>query len=187
MNTVLKSTWNSRWLPTKEKKYLRTNCPLELSKEEINWLKENNVLTVIDLREEVEYKQMVCPLEKDSSFNYLHLPVSGGDVYPETPEDIKNAYIHMVDEKIDHIIETMINCKTGIIYFCASGKDRTGVVSALLLKKLGYDEKTIIDDYMISKDNVLELIDLYKKKYPNQEIKTIIPDVDYIKTILKLR
>lgn len=186
MNVILKSTWNSRWLPTENKKYLRTNCPSNLTKEEIAWLKDNNVLTVIDLREEIECLKYPCPLEKEKGFKYLHMPVSGGDVYPETPEEVLEAYKHMVDKKTFHIVDTLIKCKTKVIYFCASGKDRTGVVSALLLKKLGYDEQTIINDYMISKNNLLELLEYVKKEHPDKEIKSIIPDPIYIKTVLSL-
>ena len=44
------------------------------------------------------------------------------------------------------------------------GKERTGVVSAIILKKLGYDEETIVEDYLKSKENLLDFMTDYVKK-----------------------
>lgn len=185
MPSLLKSTWNTRWLPTGDKKYMRTDCPLHLTDEEVQFLKDNNVLTVVDLREAVEYNVRQCRLEKEPGFTYLHLPVSGGDRVPETFEETLEAYKFMVDEKMNLIIETILNAETGVIYFCAAGKDRTGVTSALILKKLGFDEDLIIKDYMTSKDNLLEFVKPYLKENPDFIKKFIMPREEYIKAVLK--
>ncbi|OCT13588.1 hypothetical protein A8709_18520 [Paenibacillus pectinilyticus] len=39
-----------------------------------------------------------------------------------------------------------------IVYHCTAGKDRTGLGSALILLALGVDEKTIMQDYLLSND-----------------------------------
>lgn len=39
-----------------------------------------------------------------------------------------------------------------IVYHCTAGKDRTGLGSALILLALGVEEKTIMQDYLLSKD-----------------------------------
>ncbi|MBQ1477641.1 MAG: tyrosine-protein phosphatase [Erysipelotrichaceae bacterium] len=45
------------------------------------------------------------------------------------------------------------------LYFhCSAGKDRTGVFAALLLKLLGADDETIIEEYMLSYDNMMRAI-----------------------------
>ncbi len=54
-----------------------------------------------------------------------------------------------------------------LLYHCAAGKDRSGVVTVLLLSLLGVDEATILDDYHLSlavydtlpTDSVLALLD----------------------------
>ena len=56
MSSLLKSTLNTRALPTGNLRYIRSDYPGNLSKEEVNWLLNNNVVTVIDLREEKEYQ-----------------------------------------------------------------------------------------------------------------------------------
>ncbi len=40
--------------------------------------------------------------------------------------------------EIDKIINTIMNADSNVMYFCGAGKDRTGVVSAIILRKLGY-------------------------------------------------
>ena len=184
MGSLFKSTFNSRWLPTGDHLYIRTSCPRFISKEEIEFLKENNILTVVDLREEIEYTKRPCPLENEPGFTYLHMPVTGGDVYPVTYEETMQAYATMADSRMEKIVDTIMNAKTGVIYFCAAGKDRTGVVSALILKRLGYDDEYIIKDYMESKTNLMAYLEEVKKKNPNMEIKAIIPHPDYILNIL---
>lgn len=37
-----------------------------------------------------------------------------------------------------------------VLWHCTSGKDRTGIAAMLLLSALGVDEKTIIDDYLLT-------------------------------------
>ena len=186
MASLFKSTFNARWLPTGNHRYLRTSCPRNLSDKEIAFLKENNILTVVDLREPIEYEARPCPLENDKDFKYYHLTVSGGDVYPITYEETMAAYLHMVDKQMDIIVNTILTAKTGVIYFCAAGKDRTGVVSALILNKLGYDEEYILDDYMASKPDLMAYLETLKKKEPDKPIRSIIPNEDYIKSVLKL-
>lgn len=43
-----------------------------------------------------------------------------------------------------------------VAWHCSAGKDRTGFASAILLRLLGVPEKTILDDYMLSKQYAVE-------------------------------
>jgi protein tyrosine/serine phosphatase len=45
------------------------------------------------------------------------------------------------------------------VYHCAAGKDRTGVLSALLLALLDVDENLIIADYALSQESMDDVID----------------------------
>ena len=49
-------------------------------------------------------------------------------------------------------------------------KGRTGVVSAIILKKLGYDEETVIEDYLKSKENLLDFL----TKHPQADINPLL-------------
>ncbi len=109
----------------------------------------------MDLREEKEYLAKPCRLENEEAFIYYHLPVTGGGDTPESTEALTKTYLGMLDDRMDKIIDTIMNAKSNVMYFCGAGKDRTGVVSAIILKKLGYSDQVIVDDYMETKDNLM--------------------------------
>jgi protein-tyrosine phosphatase len=48
------------------------------------------------------------------------------------------------------------------VFHCAAGKDRTGVVAALVLDILGVDPEVIVADYMITKERMPLILDRYR-------------------------
>ena len=167
MSSLLGSTLNTRALPVGSMRYVRSDYPGNLSDSEIKWLLEKNITTIVDLREEKEYVALPCRLENEEGFIYYHLPVTGGGDTPESPEAVVKTYLGMLDEQMDKIVSTIMKAESNVMYFCGAGKDRTGVVSALILKKLGYSDQTVIDDYMESKDNLMGFLTAYVEEHPD--------------------
>lgn len=95
------------------------------------------------------------------------------------------VYRQMIDEKMDTIIDTIMNAESNVMYFCTAGKDRTGVVSAMILKRLGFSDEVIIDDYMESKDNLMEMLTAYVSLHPEVDIEIIIPHRENMEQVLK--
>ncbi|MBR3636216.1 MAG: GNAT family N-acetyltransferase [Lachnospiraceae bacterium] len=186
MSSLLRSTLNTRALPTGNLRYIRSDYPGKLTDEEVRWLKENNIMTVVDLREEKEYTARVCRLENEEGFLYYHMPVTGGGDTPESVEAVAVTYLGMLDEMMDEIIDTIMNAKSNVLFFCGAGKDRTGVVSAIILKKLGYGDETIIKDYMETKDNLMGFLTAYVKEHPEVDLSIIIPNEENIKKVLNV-
>lgn len=185
MCSLLQSTFNTRMLPTGDMRFIRSDCPENLTDEEIEWLRQNHVTTIIDLREKKEYERKPCRLEGENGFTYYHLPVTGGGDPPKSPDAVSAVYLGMMDEQMDKIVNTIMNADSNVFYFCGAGKDRTGVVSAIILKKLGYDDQTIIDDYMKSKENLYDFLMDYGKEHPEVDINTILPNEKNIKRVLE--
>ena len=186
MSSLLGSTLNTRALPIGSLRFIRSDYPGNLSDAEINWLVKNNITTIIDLREEKEYIAKPCILENKEKFIYYHLPVTGGGDTPKSPEAVADSYLGMLDEQMDKIINTIMNADSNVMYFCGTGKDRTGVVSAIILKKLGYNDQIIIDDYMETKDNLMGFLTAYVNEHPEIDINIIIPNEENIKKVLEL-
>ena len=184
MSSLFDSTLNTRALPVGSMRYIRSDYPGNLSDAEVNWLLENNVTTIVDLREEKEFVAMPCRLENESGFTYYHLPVTGGGDTPESTEAVTKTYLGMLDGQMDKIIDTIMNADSNVLYFCGAGKDRTGVVSAIILKKLGYSDQVIIDDYMETKDNLMGFLTSYVKDHPEVDINIIIPNEKNIRKVL---
>ena len=186
MGSLLKSTRNTRQLPVGNLRYLRSDCPDELSDEEVQWLRSNNIVTIVDLRDKTEYTQRVCRLEYEEGFVYYHLPVTGGGSVPASPEAVANSYVKMVDAQMVEIVDTIMSAKTNVLFFCNAGKDRTGVVSAIILKRMGFDDAQIIADYMETKTNLMPFLQEYSERHPEVDLRTIIPSEENIKAVLAL-
>ena len=185
MSSLLASTLNTRALPTGNMRYIRSDYPGELSDLEVEWLLENSITTIVDLREEKEYIVKPCRLEHEKGFTYYHMPVTGGGDTPKSPETVPGTYLGMLDGQMEKIINTIMNADCNVMYFCGAGKDRTGVVSAIILRKLGYNNQVIIDDYMESKDNLKEFLTAYVNEHPETDINIIIPNEENIKKVLE--
>ena len=185
MGSILQTTLNTRALPVGNLRYIRSDYPGKLTDDEVKWLRKNDITTIVDLREEKEYKTGPCRLEKEDGFTYHHLPVTGGGDTPKSAEMVGETYLGMLDEQMDKIINTIMNAESNVMYFCSAGKDRTGVVSAIILKKMGYSDQIVIDDYMESKDNLMGFLTVYVKEHPEVDINIIIPNEENIRRVLK--
>lgn len=185
MSSLLESTLNTRALPTGDLRYIRSDFPGNLSDDEVLWLVNNNITTIVYLREEKEYKVKPCRLETENGFTFFHMPVTGGGDTPSSPEAVTETYLGMLDAQMDTIISTIMNANTNVMYFCGAGKDRTGVVSAVMLKKLGYSDQVIVDDYMETKENLMGFLTAYVGEHPEVDINIITPNAENIKKVLE--
>ena len=49
---------------------------------------------------------------------------------------------------------------------------------------MGFDDQTIIDDYMKTKENLLDFLTNYVQEHPQVDINTILPNENNIKKVL---
>lgn len=184
MKSLLKSTLNTRAILPDSLRFIRSDVPANISNEEIEWLVANNITTVVDLRTEAERKIKKCKLIENPQFKYYCMPISGGDILPNSVDEVSKSYINMIDEQMDKVVSLILTSKSNVLYFCNAGKDRTGVVSALLLLKYGMEFSYIINDYMKSKENLKNLLKAYVEQNPKIDIEVITPKERYIKEFL---
>ena len=175
MGSLLQSTRNTRALPTGTLRYIRSDIPERLTGAEIQWLLDNAVTTIVDLRSEEEVSAKPCCLAGRAGFRYVHLPVAGGGGTPASLAHLYTVYRQMLDETMEKIIDTIMNAGSNVLYFCTAGKDRTGVVSAVILNRLGFSDEAIIDDYMESGDNLMDMLTAYADTHPEVDLEVIVP------------
>jgi len=137
-------------------------------------LKQIGLRLVIDLRAPAEVEQAPDKLPDDNPPEYLNLPVSREDFDTvATLERLKkgdtswfsdtfmtDGYIQNVDLFSDTwgIIFTRMAEENGrpAVFHCTAGKDRTGILAALILLALGVPEETIIHDHGLSNKYIKE-------------------------------
>lgn len=68
MGSILQTTLNTRALFTGNFRYVRSDYPGKLTDDGVRWHYQNDITTIVDLREEKEYVSRPCRLEKEEGF-----------------------------------------------------------------------------------------------------------------------
>ena len=133
----------------------------ELSSEDQNMLIENNIRTIVDLRGLDE--RTAKPDTQIIGIENLSIPLSViGSAKPTIYRGLRlpnliDCYHQLVaielKETWSKIFDLLLNSNGGVLFHCSQGKDRTGVVSAMILNALGVDKETIFEDYLTTNKN----------------------------------
>jgi protein-tyrosine phosphatase len=131
----------------------RSNSLQELTEADLEIIREElGLVTVLDLRSGREIAHDgVGPLEHEP-LRYVNLPMlqEKRDYHPGRIEtglvDRYFSYLHLARENIVKALET-IAVSQPIVFHCSAGKDRTGVLAALVLGCVGVEPETVVSDY----------------------------------------
>ena len=184
MASLLQSTANTRQVLPGSDRLLRSDAPTAPTQADIDFLLSHGVTTLIDLRSDAECQRHPCPLAEHPGFAYLRMPVTGGNAMPASPEDVSDSYIRMVDDQMMHILHTIEAANTGVMFFCTAGKDRTGVVSALLQHRAGLSRNTITADYLLSGANLKGRLSVFAQQHPEIDPAIFTPQPAYMERFL---
>lgn len=149
---------------TKWRSFIRSSNMSHLDKEDMAFLKDYGVKTVIDLRSEDEIAMHQNPLSNEEFCQYFNIPFTTNHFthHAHTQNDISvgDFYIDLLEQEdtIKAIFDTIAQADEGcIVFHCVLGKDRTGVLAMLLLGLAGVDKKDIISNYETSYSNLESL------------------------------
>lgn len=159
--------------PTKWHSFLRSSEMNKITNEDIDFLREYGVKTVIDLRRKDEIEKSKNPLSEMDDFDYHNISFHAGNVgditkYAATKENFTMGDFYVDLLKQHHIVkdlfQTIYFAKEGAILFhCRVGKDRTGVLAMLLLGLAGVSKKDIVSNYEVSFTNLESLHEAVEK------------------------
>ena len=125
--------------------------------------------------------------ESMDNFKYYNFPIKEGSQIPKTINDVSKSYMEIACSKnIKSIFETIANSDNGVLFHCSAGKDRTGVLTAIIYMLCEVIESEIVKDYMISKENLKCKLEKIKGNNPNININVIIPHESYIVDFIKM-
>ena len=122
--------------------FCRSDVPLSLTEEDICVLRSYGITHVLDLRSEAEVQ--AHPSAAKACFEYLNVPLQGGDKIPQTREEVPASYLNMTmgTTQMARAMRFL-----AVLIHCTAGKDRTGVVCAILLMLAGVTDDAICEDY----------------------------------------
>jgi protein-tyrosine phosphatase len=145
----------------------RSDALQHLSARDVEVLAGLGVTRVIDLRAPDEIAAVGRGVLTDGSFGYLNAPVlpsiSGEALGAPPGDDVGGRYLWYLDigrQALVDAIEALAEPGRGaVVFHCAAGKDRTGVLAALVLAMLdvGYDD--IVADYALTNRALPSILD----------------------------
>ena len=113
--------------------------------------------TVIDLRTDEEAEYAPSALDGTGA-RAFHVPLFRAETIGTLPPELAAVYRHMIDDRGTAIAEAVGRLSAegalpGLIH-CSAGKDRTGLVAALVLEVIGVPDEIIAADYAMSAANL---------------------------------
>lgn len=148
---------------TKWHSFLRSSDMSKLGSEDIEFLKEYGVKTVIDLRGSDESETHGNPLADVDFCEYHQIPFitqQVTDISLSTNVFMGDFYVDLIEKStaVKEIFHTMAKAEEGcIVFHCQAGKDRTGILAMLLLGLAGVEKKDIISNYEVTYTNLESL------------------------------
>ncbi|MDQ1396179.1 MAG: protein-tyrosine phosphatase [Acidimicrobiaceae bacterium] len=152
-------------------------------------VRELGIASVLDLRTENEIGiRGRFPVDK-VPVEYHHLPfidvVPDPDFYPTpVPPDFMAGHYHeILHGGSDHVVGALRVLARPeaypAVFHCAAGKDRTGILAALVLSLLGVPEEVIAEDYGLSRQAMVEL-----QAFLHEHMPEVAANMDRIPTAM---
>jgi protein-tyrosine phosphatase len=157
-----------------------------MSVNDIARLKEEiGIASVIDLRNSATVAQLGTGPLDELGVKYYGVPlvvISGGDVSFHDFSDSGELYLYRmrteeygrsIVEVLEIIADTR-NCPA--VFHCNAGKDRSGILAAMVLGVLGVTDEDIIADYAMSADYIDAFVDRWNNDPRTADVHKNIPE-----------
>jgi protein-tyrosine phosphatase len=167
---------------TKWRSLLRSDDLVQLTPEGLQAMADYGVQTVVDLRWSEEVVLNPSPVSEDTGIRYIHK-----SLLSQTPaewrerlnrcekEQWKCMVLEKVPVELAEVLKLIAMAPPGpLLFHCVAGKDRTGVIAALMLALADVEPETIAADYAQS---TRMLSDAYLKRYHSTDPKDVLENV----------
>ena len=145
------------------RKLFRSDALHALSPGDVICLRDEHLLTdIIDLRSSFELENEGRGLLASEAIGFHHTPLFDGDTRAGDRAaaermSLGQRYLGLMEvakERIAGVVSILAHSKGSAVYHCAAGKDRTGVLSAVLMGALGVPDEMIVADYVLSAERI---------------------------------
>ena len=143
-------------------RFIRSEVPRAVTRRGLDFLRDYGVAVSLDLRGPEEVERVPNLLADEPWAEFINIPVynkqvAGAVAKASSDRFVKwpDLYISMIDSQMEWIrdVFTALAEKSGsgaVMFNCTTGKDRTGMISALLLALAGVSYYDIVADYCVS-------------------------------------
>ncbi len=194
--SLLLSTSNTRDLggleaaggkATVKNRIWRSDVPRIRNAEDIAALKRRGITSVIDLRTTGEKERTPCALSASEGFDYFSCPIRVGTTPPSSLEEVPDCYLQIALQKeTADALRYAARAAGGIMIHCTAGKDRTGVLCAIILTACGVGDGLIVSDYAVSREFNREQLERYLAGHPGTDRRIVTANERSMEGFLRL-
>ena len=174
---------------TRGGRYFRADAPLRLGDGDAEALLALGVTTVLDLREPGEVGREPSALADHPGLTIEYVDIWSGlraahaaHGRPKDPWDLATLYVTALDHagpEFARALDHLARAEGAALFHCTVGKDRTGLLAALLLESVGVARETILEDYALTHDR----IDAVRSRLLAQSAERGIQPEDYARLL----
>ncbi len=165
----------------------RSDAPVDLTKEDVERLRTLGVTTHIDLRTRDEVERRPSALALMPGFSYHHVDLCADmQMMPDSEEGVARSYLEMTRQvrPMAEIFRLIARTEGGLLFHCAAGKDRTGVVAAILLMLVGAGRAELFADYILTAAYLREPVKKLTEADPDIPAYIVTPRIEYLEQFL---
>ncbi|SHL21419.1 tyrosine-protein phosphatase [Chryseobacterium polytrichastri] len=181
----------------KEGKFYRSGDLYHLKNSSFKELEKLGIKEIIDLRNEKEISKKPDHLPENIIYKKYSAFEDQGDQLSQAKKLVLKGKVNAADadkrmvdfyrdyvtenpETIKKIITEILESNQPVLYHCTAGKDRTGIITALIMSVLKFDKETIYNNYLLSNNYRKQLVEKRLKLantlhfiYPKMDLKVL--------------
>ena len=170
--SLLALTNNTRIVGTR---IWRSDAVCGLTEADIGLLVKKGITAFIDMRTDDEVGRSPSAFADIQGFEYHHIAVTVGSVPPPSLEEVPLSYMEIAREPVTaEVFRVIASARDGAMFGCTAGKDRTGVIAAILQLLCGADDQTIIKDYALSREYNRKRLEQYISAHPEVDRNVVL-------------
>jgi protein-tyrosine phosphatase len=149
---------------TRRGRYYRSDAPLRADETDTATFERLGITTIIDLREPHEIVREPSSLAGERGIAVHQVDIWSGvrnarraSGAPSDPWDLGALYAAAIDHSGPDFVRALAilaDADGAALFHCTVGKDRTGLLAALLLESVGVPRAAIVDDYVLTHDRI---------------------------------
>ena len=170
---------------TRHGRLYRSDSLQELTDADVRTLADElGVAFLLDLRLAEEAVQQGRGPLSTRPVCYLNVPLVDVDAPVGRPgERTVNQYLEHLESDPNLVVAVELLAtlaRRPTVLYCAAGKDRTGVVTALLLRSIGVTEEAVVADYMATAPNMGRIVERFGRWPRYRDNMTRLPAEIYV-------